>query len=63
MKVSGVTFIRNAVLNGYPIVEAITSILPICDEFIVAVGRSDDKTRLLIAGMQSPYIKIIDNTI
>jgi len=48
MKVSGFTFIRNAVLNDYQIVEAITSILPICDEFVVAVGKSDDGTRLLI---------------
>jgi hypothetical protein len=28
----------------YPIVEAIKSILPICDDFVVAVGNSDDDT-------------------
>ncbi|WP_158990535.1 glycosyltransferase family 2 protein [Mucilaginibacter sp. L196] len=60
MKVSGFTFIRNAVLNDYQIIEAITSILPICDEFIVAVGKSDDDTRLLIENINSPKIKIID---
>jgi len=60
MKVSGFTFIRNAVLNDYQIVEAITSILPICDEFVVAVGKSDDGTRLLIENINSPKIKIID---
>ncbi|MGY4537512.1 hypothetical protein ACVW0P_001931 [Mucilaginibacter sp. UYNi724] len=59
MKVSGFTFIRNAVKNDYPIVEAITSILPICDEFIVALGDSDDDTEKLIKDIKSPKIKII----
>jgi len=62
MKVAGFTFIRNAVKNDYPIVEAITSILPICDEFVVAVGNSDDGSEQLIKGINSPKIKII-NTI
>lgn len=35
MKVSGFTFIRNAVQYDFPIVEAVTSVLPIVDEFIV----------------------------
>ncbi|MHA4893628.1 glycosyltransferase [Pedobacter sp. PWIIR3] len=60
MKVSGFTFIRNAVVNDYPIVEAINSILPICDEFIVAVGKSTDQTRQLIENIGSNKIKIID---
>lgn len=60
MKVAGFTFIRNAVVNDYSIVEAINSILPICDEFIVAVGNSDDDTRKLIEEINSPKIKIID---
>jgi len=38
MKVSGFTFIRNGTLLGYPYVESILSILPLCDEFTVAVG-------------------------
>lgn len=59
MKVAGFTFIRNAVKNDYPIVEAITSILPICDEFIVAHGNSDDETLLLIKRINSPKIKIV----
>jgi hypothetical protein len=61
MKVSGFTFIRNAVRNDYPIVEAITSILPLCDEFIVVVGNSDDGTRGLIDAINSPIIKVIDS--
>ncbi|TZF86019.1 glycosyltransferase family 2 protein (plasmid) [Pedobacter sp. BS3] len=62
MKVSGFTFIRNAVQNDYAIVEAITSILPICDEFIVAAGNSTDNTNQLIANINSPKIKIINTT-
>jgi hypothetical protein len=60
MKVAGFTFIRNAVKNDYPIVEAITSVLPLCDEFIVALGDSNDGTGELIAGIGSPKIKIIN---
>lgn len=60
MKVAGFTFIRNAVKNDYSIVEAITSILPICDEFIVAVGKSEDSTLELIQSIQSPKIKIVE---
>jgi len=60
MKVSGFTFIRNALKYDYPILESIQSILPLCDEFIVAVGKSEDQTRQLVESLQSPKIKIID---
>ena len=62
MKVSGFTIVRNAIKYDYPIVEAINSILPICDEFIVAVGNSDDDTFELIRSIRSPKIKIIAST-
>ncbi len=60
MKVSGFTFIRNALKYDYPIVEAINSILPICDEFIVAVGKSEDATLALIQSIDSTKIRIIE---
>ncbi len=60
MKVSGFSFIRNAVKFDYPIVEAITSILPLCDEFVVAVGDSEDNTREQISSIDSTKIRIID---
>lgn len=59
MKVGGFTFIRNAIKNDYPVVEAITSILPLCDEFVIALGDSEDETEKLIKGINSPKIKII----
>ena len=61
MKVSCFTFIRNAIKFDYPITEAIKSILPICDEVIVAVGKSDDATLSLIQNID-PKIKIIETT-
>ncbi len=60
MKVSGFTFVRNAVKFGYPVTEAIRSILPLCDEFVVAAGNSDDNTRELIASVDPSKIRIID---
>ena len=60
MFVSGFTFVRNAIKFDYPIVEAIMSILPLCDEMIVAVGDSDDDTLGLIKSINSPKIKIIE---
>ncbi|MFD2161732.1 glycosyltransferase family 2 protein [Paradesertivirga mongoliensis] len=59
MKVAGFTFIRNAVKNDYPVAEAIQSILPLCDEFIVALGKSEDDTESLIMNIGSPKIKIV----
>ncbi|MCB9361471.1 MAG: glycosyltransferase family 2 protein [Flavobacteriales bacterium] len=60
MKICGFTIIRNAIKFDYPVVESITSILPICDEFIVAVGNSEDETLALIKSINSPKIKIIE---
>ena len=59
MKISGFTIIRNAVINDYPAVEAITSILPVVDEMVVAVGKSDDDTEGLIRSIGSDKIRIV----
>lgn len=59
MQVSGFTFVRNAVKFGYPVIESITSILPIVDEFVVVVGNSEDETLALIESIGSPKIKIV----
>lgn len=60
MKVSGFTFVRNAIKYDYPVVESIRSILPVCDEFIVAVGKSEDDTRNLVLSIGDPKIRILD---
>lgn len=62
MKVAGFTFIRNAIKYDYPIVEAIRSILPLCDSVVVAVGNSDDDTLSLIQSIAPEKIQIITTT-
>ncbi len=59
MKVTGFSFVRNAVKFDYPVVEAIKSILPICDDFIVAVGDSEDGTEELIKSINPDKITIV----
>lgn len=60
MKVTGFSFIKNAVQFEYPVQEALRSILPLCDEVVVAVGNSDDNTRELVASVDLHKIRIID---
>ncbi len=60
MKVCGFTFIRNAVKFDFPIVEAINSVMPLCDHFVVAVGDSEDDTRELIESLAPGKITIVD---
>lgn len=60
MRVSGFTIVRNAIKYDYPIKEAILSILPLCDEVVVAVGNSEDDTLNLIRSINSNKIKIIE---
>jgi hypothetical protein len=61
MKISGFTMVRNATKLYYPIKESIESILPICDEFVVALGKgdADDYTQQAIESIQSPKVRIV----
>lgn len=61
MKVSGFTFCKNAVKFDFPVLEAITSILPLVDEFIVNVGKSDDGTLDLVRSIKDSRIKIVES--
>jgi len=60
MRVSGFSIIRNAVEYGYPVIEAVTSILDLCDEFILNVGKSDDETLELVRTITSPKVTIVE---
>lgn len=62
MKIVGFTIIKDALLNDYPVVEAIRSILPVVDEMLVSVGQSDDDTLQLIQAIDSPKIRIVEST-
>lgn len=59
MKVSGFTIVRNGQKFDYPFIESIRSLLPLCDEVIVAVGNSEDDTLTMVESINSPKIKII----
>jgi hypothetical protein len=59
MKVSGFTFLRNGQKLGYPFVASIRSILPIVDEFVIALGPCDDDTERMLRGISDPKIRII----
>jgi len=59
MKVSGFTFLKNGQMLGYPFVESIQSILPIVDEFVVALGPCDDDTEAMLLAMNEPKLKMI----
>jgi hypothetical protein len=59
MKVSGFTFLRNGRKLGYPFVESIRSVLPIVDEFVIALGPSPDGTEEKILAIGDPKIRIL----
>ena len=59
MKVSGFTFLRHAVMNGYPFEESIRSLLPLVDEFVIAVGDGQDDTLARVEAIGDAKIRII----
>jgi len=60
MKISGFTFIRNGSLLGYPYIESLRSLLPLCDEVVVAVGAGQDDTLTRITAIGSPKLRIVE---
>jgi len=46
---------------GYPFVQAIRSVLPLCDEFIVNVPHSTDETLAAVKAINDPRIRIIES--
>ncbi len=64
MTISGFTMVKNAGKLYYPLKESILSILPIVDEYIIALGNcdEDDNTLEIINSINSSKIKIIHTT-
>jgi len=62
MKISGFSMVRNGIKLYYPVVPMVRSILPIVDEFVIAIGRgdADDRTREEVLGIGDPKIRVID---
>ncbi len=61
--ISGFTVVKNVLKQGYPFVEAIASALPICNEFLISDGYSEDGTYEVIQKIASlnPKIKIFQD--
>jgi hypothetical protein len=51
--ISGFTIIRNGQKFDFPFLESIRSALPICDEFVINVGKSEDKTLEAIQSLKA----------
>ena len=60
MIVSGLTIVRNAIRLDYPFAEAIRSALPLCDEYVVVVGQSDDGTIDAVRALDDSRIRIVE---
>ena len=62
MKISGFTFLRNGQRLGYPFVASIRSLLPLVNEFIIALGPCADDTETMVRAIGDPKIRIIHTT-
>jgi glycosyltransferase involved in cell wall biosynthesis len=58
--ISGFTIVRNAIKLDFPVEASIRSVLPICDEIVVNVGRSDDETLELVRSIGDPKIRVLE---
>ncbi|MFM8269180.1 MAG: glycosyltransferase [Pseudomonadota bacterium] len=62
IQTSGFTIVRNAELLDFPFRESVLSALPLCDEFVINCGDSDDNTLSICHDLQREFphkIKII----
>ncbi len=55
LKISGIQPISNGVSLGYPFIEAILSVLPIVDEFLINDGGSSDQTSFYLKKLQMAF--------
>jgi hypothetical protein len=64
VRISGFTFVRDAIALGYPLRESVASILPVVDELVVVVaaaeGDDDDGTRAVVASLDDDRVRVID---
>ena len=60
ISISGFTFIRNGIELGFPFEASIRSLLPLVDEFVVAVGCGNDDTLARVLAIGDPKIRVIE---
>jgi glycosyltransferase involved in cell wall biosynthesis len=61
MKISGFSIVKNAIALEYPVVESVLSLLPLVDEYVVLVGKSEDGTVDLLRSLGNDKIRIIED--
>jgi Glycosyl transferase family 2 len=59
VRVVGFSLVANAVRLEFPLLEALRSVLPLCDELIVNLGPSDDGTEALLGTLSDPRLRLI----
>lgn len=60
VSISGFSFIRNGMQLGFPFIESIRSLLPLVDEFVIAVGESGDDTLARVRQIADAKLRIIE---
>lgn len=60
IKISGFTFLRNAATLAFPFEQSIRSLLPLVNEYLIAVGKGQDDTLERIRAIGDPKIRIIE---
>jgi hypothetical protein len=55
VRISGFMIVRDVVRQGYPFLEAIRSVLPVCSEFLVSDGCSEDGTWRALEQLRDSY--------
>lgn len=58
-KISAFSFLRNADFYDLPFLESIQSVIPVVDEFVIALAKSDDTTLEQLHSLNSSKIRII----
>lgn len=64
VQISGFTIVRNAELLDFPFRESVLSALPLCDEFIINCGDSEDNTLRICEDLKNQFpnkIKIVQS--
>ncbi len=61
-RIAGFSIIRNATTLDFPLEASVGSVLPVVDEFVLAVGRSEDDTldRARAMAAQHPTLRLIE---
>ncbi|MDO8666988.1 MAG: hypothetical protein Q7J79_10280 [Gemmatimonadales bacterium] len=60
MPLSGFSIVRSAVRYGYPVLQSLRSLLPLVEELVVAVGKSEDETLDVVRSLDDPRLIVVE---